>query len=394
MKVAWTSVYNAKNPNAYGDSRGYHEAKSLENQSVSVEYLGPLQIPLQYKPLLYLKSRFQNNRFMKPNNRRWYSIERYTPLVKDYAKQISKKLSKLNDVDIVCSGPHPYSQPVAYLECDQPIVIWTDGLFADTLNFYPDFFKEKICQESIEDGIANEKSALSRCKLLILASEWAAQGAIKHYHIEHSKIRVVPWGANIECKNTINTIKEIVDSRSTNQCKLLFLGFDWFRKRGDIALQVAKELNQAGLNTELTVVGASPILDEPIPRYVKFIGSINKTTEKGLNQLFKLLAESHFLILPTLADASPYALPEAGAFGLPCLTTDVGGIPTMIRDDINGKKFSVEASTEEYCTYISNLFYDYSQYKSLALSSFHEYESRLNWPVAGRTVKKLLTELI
>lgn len=395
MKVAWATVYNAKSSNAYGDSRGHYEAKSLEDQSVSVEYLGPLQIPKLYKPLFYVKKRLHDNRFMKRSNSRWYAYDRSTLLVKDYAKQISNKLSKLNDVDIVCSGPHPYSQPVAYLECDQPIAIWTDGLFASTLDFYPDFSRDKICQESIKEGIANERAALSRAKLLIYASEWAAQGAIKHYQVDPSIIRIVPWGANFECKNTVDDIKEIIDSRPSDQCKLLFFGFDWSRKRGDIALQVAKELNRAGLNTKLTVVGNPPKnLGDPVPGFVKFIGAIDKTKKDGLNQLFKLMAESHFLILPTLADASPYALPEACAFGLPCLTTDVGGIPTMIRDDINGKKFAVNANIEDYCTYISNLFPNFSQYKNLALSSFHEYESRLNWSVAGQTVKKHLEDLI
>jgi glycosyltransferase involved in cell wall biosynthesis len=229
--------------------------------------------------------------------------------------------------------------------------------------------------------------------MLIYASEWAANGAIRHYQADPAKIRIVPWGANFECTNTIHDIRGIVDSRPKDRCKLFFFGFDWQRKRGDFALEVARRLNQSGLKTELTAATIAPTLDEPIPDFVKFI-TINKTTKPGLNQLFRVLSESHFLILPTLADASPYALPEACAFGLPCLTTDVGGIPTMIRDDINGRAFSVKAGVENYCSYISDLFANYSQYESLAFSTFHEYESRLNWSTAGQTVKKLLEELI
>jgi hypothetical protein len=72
----------------------------------------------------------------------------------------------------------------------------------------------------------------------------------------------------------------------------------------------------------------------------------------------------------------------------------VGGIPTIIKDDVNGKVFSKEANIANYCTYISNLFSNYSEYKHLALSSFNEYQCRLNWSVAGKTVKNLLTELV
>jgi hypothetical protein len=44
----------------------------------------------------------------------------------------------------------------------------------------------------------------------------------------------------------------------------------------------------------------------------------------------------------------------------------------------------------EYCEYIYNIFTNYHQYKELALSAFNEYESRLNWRVAGQKVRDLL----
>jgi len=37
---------------------------------------------------------------------------------------------------------------------------------------------------------------------------------------------------------------------------------------------------------------------------------------------------------------------------------------------------------------------NYSEYQNLALSAFHEYESRLNWKVAGEKIKELLTTII
>jgi hypothetical protein len=47
----------------------------------------------------------------------------------------------------------------------------------------------------------------------------------------------------------------------------------------------------------------------------------------------------------------------------------------------------------EYCEYIYNIFTNYNQYKQLALSAFNEYESRLNWRVAGQEVRDLLMTL-
>lgn len=385
MKIAYVTTYDATDRNAFG-GHVYYMAQSLKSQSISLEYIGPLTQKYSYKFVFRVKEYFYN-RLLKKR----YTRSRDRILLKDYARQISRKLCGLN-VDIVFSPMSPGSQPIAYLECDQPIVIWTDATLAGVIGFYPSF--SNLCKETIKDGKANERSALSRCSLAIYTSEWAAQTAIEHYQIDPSKVKVIPFGPLVECDRDLGDVRKIVDSRPSNKCKLLFLGRLWHRKGGDIAFQVAKELNESGLNTELTVVGCHPIIDEPLPGFVRSLGYISKSTQEGANEINRLLAESHFLVLPTRADCTPFVFSEACSFGLPCISTNVGGISTIIRDDVNGKIFSKDASNEEYCTYISNLFSDKSQYKKLALSSFNEYQSRLSWSAAGQAVKKLLMDLI
>jgi glycosyltransferase involved in cell wall biosynthesis len=185
-----------------------------------------------------------------------------------------------------------------------------------------------------------------------------------------------------------------VDSRPTNKCKLLFLGGEWGRKGGEIAVQVAEELNSHGLQTELTIAGCWPILGRPLPRCVRAVGYIDKTTREGLQEINALLAETHLLILPTKAESFGHVFPEANSFGVPCVTTAVGGVPTAVRDGVNGKTISVNAPISEYCTYICGLMSHYDQYRELALASFHEFESRLNWSVAGAEMKRVLTEIV
>jgi glycosyltransferase involved in cell wall biosynthesis len=67
---------------------------------------------------------------------------------------------------------------------------------------------------------------------------------------------------------------------------------------------------------------------------VKFLGYISKSTQEGSEQIDRLLSDAHFLMLPTRADCTPYVIPEANSFGLPCITTNVGGIPTMVKDHV------------------------------------------------------------
>jgi glycosyltransferase involved in cell wall biosynthesis len=235
-----------------------------------------------------------------------------------------------------------------------------------------------------------ERLALQKSKLAIYSSDWAAQSAIDDYGADPERVKVVPFGSNTDSPFDSETIKDVIASRKSDRCKLLFLTVDWERKRGDVAYQVAKKLNQAGLKTELTVVGCQPKIAEPLPDFVKALGFISKSTKKGKQKIQKLIMDSHFLIVPTLADCTPIVFCEANSLGVPCLSTTVGGIPTMIHNGVNGQLFDKNAHVFEYCDYITNLFINYSNYQNLALSAFEEYESRLNWRVAGQKVKELL----
>ena len=110
-----------------------------------------------------------------------------------------------------------------------------------------------------------------------------------------------------------------------------------------------------------------------------------------MTQLFQ---ESHFLFLPSRAEAYGIAFCEASAFGLPSLTSYVGGIPSAVRDNVNGMTFALDAPAETYCNYIMDLMRNYSRYEELALSAFNEYQTRLNWRVATQHVKQLIQEIL
>ncbi|BDA72013.1 glycosyl transferase group 1 [Calothrix sp. PCC 7716] len=360
----------------------YYIAQTLKQQSIPLEYLGPLKDKFFLKAMRKSKHHFNDFFYRKR-----YLKDPEPIILKEYAKQVYQKLSEIK-TDIVFSIT---PNPIAYLECDQPKVFWADSTFAAMLNFYPHY--SNLCKETIKHGHLVENLVLQKCQLAIYASEWAARSAIEDYNADPSKVKVVPFGANLENHQSFDEIKDLIESRPSNKCKLLFLGVDWFRKGGDIAFEVTKALNQSGLDTELTIVGCKPIIDEPLPSYVKHLGFISKSTREGQQKISQLLADSHFLILPSRAECFGVVFCEASSFGVPSLATKAGGIPTAVTDNVNGKLFTLDANINEYCKYISDLFINYSEYKKLALSSFHEYKSRLNWTIAGQTVKNLLMNL-
>ncbi|WAL62766.1 glycosyltransferase family 4 protein [Thermocoleostomius sinensis] len=380
MKIAYVTTYNAQDVHQWSGT-GYYIARSLSEQSILLDYIGPLQDRWSHKVVRKIKRHYH-----ELSGKR-YLRDPEPIILKDYAQEVSQKLAKVRS-DIVFSVT---SNPIAYLESQKPIVFYADATFAGLNRSYPHY--SQLCQETVRDWHRMEQLALQKSNLAIFASDWAAQTAIEHYNADPDKVKVVPFGANLENSLSLSEVQEIIKARSNHVCKLIFLGVDWARKGGDIALKVAELLNASGLKTELTIVGCEPDSGDSYPDFVRPLGFISKATQGGKEKIAHLLADSHFLILPTRAECYGLVFCEANAMGVPCVATAVGGVPTIIKNDINGRLFAPAADISEYCQYITAVFTDYDRYQALALSAFNEYRTRLNWSVAGKTIKRLLMDL-
>lgn len=207
------------------------------------------------------------------------------------------------------------------------------------------------------------------------------------------KVKVVPFGANIEHNFSYDSIKEMVQKRSTKECNLLFLGVNWHRKGGPLALKVTQKLNEIGIKTNLHVIGIRKIPITPLPDFLIDHGFISKSTVEGREKMIRIMSKCHFLFLPTKAEHYGLVFCEANSLGIPSISTNVGGIPTIIKNDINGRMFDLSATENEYTNYISSVFSNPTKYRELALSSFQEFKGRLNWEVAGNSIYKLLQQL-
>jgi glycosyltransferase involved in cell wall biosynthesis len=378
MKIAYITTYDSSDIHAWS-GLGNHILRALQDVGFETENLGNLRERKNRLWMSILKKAYYTKLRSK-----LYLRDREKTILMDYSAQVKKKLTSVH-YDIVFS---PGTIPIAYLETEKPIVFWTDSTFAGMIDFYPSF--TNLCAETIKNGNNMEQAALSKCRIAIYSSEWAANTAIQNYDVDPAKVNVVPFGANIRCNRTLEDIHNIVEHKSYDSCKLLFVGLDWYRKGGDKALEVSNLLNQRGLKTELHIAGCNPAVD--LPKFVKQHGFISKKHEKDRKRLEKLFSEAHFLILPSRAECCAIVFAEASSFGLPSLTTRVGGIPTAIEEGRNGWTFPLDGTAKEYCDYIERYMSSKADYRELALSSFKEYSERLNWSSAGKNVYDLIQE--
>ena len=176
--------------------------------------------------------------------------------------------------------------------------------------------------------------------------------------------------------------------------QFLFVGVEWERKGGDKAVAVVAELNRRGYPSELIVVGCDP---RPggvkLPDFVKIEGFLNKRTPEGIARLNQLYRSTLFFLMPSLADATPLVFCEAGAYGVPALSTITGGIPSIIENGVNGCLFPPDSAPGDFADFvIANIAP--ARYRQLALGALTTYESKLNWQTSGAKIKSLIDRVV
>jgi glycosyltransferase involved in cell wall biosynthesis len=388
LSVACTTVYDARDSSGFS-GRVFEPLQAINRLVDTMYFLGPLPATGLTARILRAKAQY----YRRIGDKTYYPLRDHL-LARSHAVKLSRWLSEIK-VDVVLSPMAGGSQPIAYLECKQPIVMWTDATFAGVVDFYAEYGQDKLCRETLRDAIENERAALNRASLLVYWSEWAGQSAIREYGIDPGKVRVIsPGPACPAVFSSFDQARSIISARPKTRCRLLFVGMEWDRKGGNVALEVAKRLNAGGLETELSIVGSRPDSGDALPEFVQPIGYLDRRSRSAARTLNELFINSHFLILPSRAEAFGLVFSEASSFAVPSLATNVGGIPTAVRSGINGQTFSLEADPNEYCTYVSDMFADYRRYQELALSSFGEFKRRLNNEVAARTLVKAMAELV
>lgn len=378
MRVAFVTTHDPRDIR-YWSGTPYYMSRSLEEARLEVCYISPLQ----KKVNLPVVVRWAYHRYI---SRRPHHSDREPYVSAGYARQIEKRLRSLHP-DVILSTS---TLPIARLDTTVPLILWTDATFDGMLNYYPGW--TGLSEDMILKGHRTEQEALSRCTRAVYCSDWARETAARYYTIKSDRLRVVPFGANLECDRALEDVKCLIRARSGNCCRLLFIGQEWYRKGGDLAVSVATKLNQRGIPTKLTIIGCIP--PNPVPPFVSVQGFISKSTRGGRMRLDQAFASSHFCLVPSRAECLAVAITESASFGVPTIAARTGGIPTIVTDRENGRLCAPESYVEEAVASIQELLCNWAAYERLAQASFEVYEGRLNWRVSAQKMTQLMMEVV
>jgi glycosyltransferase involved in cell wall biosynthesis len=283
----------------------------------------------------------------------------------------------------------PSSNMVAYLQTALPMVFCADATFTQVLDSYEEY--SNCSPDYLARGHEQERRALARCAAAVYPSEWAARSAVADYGADPRKVHVIPFGANVSAP-PFAEIAAAVETKPAVPFRILFIGRDWKRKGGDTVLAACRIAQARGVPLQLDFVGLDEI-PEALPEFAINHGLLKKSDPVKREKFESLLRAAHLVFVPSRAECYGMTFCEAAAYGVPSLTTDVGGIPTIVRRGVTGFSLPAASPASAYADAIEQCHADPAAYQALALSSRRTYDAELNWDAFGARLVEVLEQV-
>ena len=244
MRLGFVSIQDASNVSAWSGIP-FQILKQLRAQKVDVQVLSPLSTRAKYL-LSPAKA------FAKVNKS--LTLDHFPFVLRAYAKQIERFVGD-HSIDVVFS---PSTIPITLLDCGKPIITWTDAVFHAMNDYYSGAFTN-MTQSAVRRGKWQEETALRNCCIAAYSSAWAVDGARRI--TDPDKLRVLPFGSSLPVSHNAEDVARLAAEKRTRRrrkCELLFVGVDWERKGGAIALKTAELLNEAGIKRRCGWLALNP----------------------------------------------------------------------------------------------------------------------------------------
>tara|TARA_A100000171_G_C2139299_1_gene153342 strand:+ start:6860 stop:8056 length:1197 start_codon:yes stop_codon:yes gene_type:complete len=361
-KRSWSGIY-------------YRMSEALKNEFSLVTHLGPVKLSkinsIQMRLQLLLFKFWHLIRFQKKGKSMQNHIRS-----KFYGQYFDKRLMDSN-VDIIFAPTA--SIEIAHLKSNIPICYFSDTSFSQIWDYYDSLSNLSLKERKMGNEI--EQAAMSKSKTQVFPSHWALDFAKSHYHAKNAF--VAKMGANINSDPEIKT-KESVKDRSIN---MLFVGVDWKRKGGDIALETLDKLIHKGYDVKLTVCGCIPPTEHPQMVVIPFL---DKNKKEDMLAFQKLFEQADLYFMPTRAECYGIVFCEANAYGLPVISTDTGGVSSIVENGVNGFLLSQEAKSDQYCEVIERLITEDGLLAKMSETALIKYKAELNWSSWGKEMRKIL----
>lgn len=162
--------------------------------------------------------------------------------------------------------------------------------------------------------------------------------------------QVIPMGIDTDYFRPHTPSDKLMKKYNLDKFTILFVG-RLTEVKGIVYLcEAAKHLHDSGYSFKLIIVGEGPLRNH-ITRYIKLNnlqGKIILTGWIDVSELPQYYSIASVVVGPSLSEAQGIAFLEALSSGVPVLASDVGGVPDIIIDGLNGFLLRPKSSQDIY----------------------------------------------
>ena len=197
--------------------------------------------------------------------------------------------------------------------------------------------------------------------------------------ISKEKIRFIP-----NCVSKINLQKEITKK---NELIISTIGNLRKNKNHKFFIDIIQRVQEKVPKVRAWIIG-QPVPDEPnlkkeLENYIKSKELQNVVTLLGFqSNTIKYIKESSIFVMTSLSEGTPNSILEAMSFGIPVVSSNVGGIPDIINSNKNGFLFEPK-DIDGFVNIIINLLND--EYFRIRIgNSGKKYVEEYHYPALGK----------
>jgi len=206
---------------------------------------------------------------------------------------------------------------------------------------YPDWLLRWLYYSAVH---SLESRKLHRLKLLVANSQYTANTIINTYPKAASKVRLCYKSVDIERYHEIYNRRK-ASPPDPSRPIILFIGSNMYRKGVPDLIKAAPGVIKEHPQAKFIIVGE----DKSVDRLKRMCDDLKVACNfefagwQSQETLLSYYQQTTVFVMPSLTEALGVTFLEAMAAGVPVIGSNVGGIPEIIHDGINGLLVPVES---------------------------------------------------
>ncbi|ENZ34382.1 hypothetical protein HMPREF1084_01671 [Clostridium butyricum 60E.3] len=189
----------------------------------------------------------------------------------------------------------------------------------------------------------------------------------------------------------VNCVSRKVD----NNFNIIFIGYLEKRKGVDVLIKSIPYLKKQDKNINVYICGDGPEKSN-LETLVKKLGLCEMVNFEGWIDIYKkkeILKKANLLVFPSRNEGLPMAILESLGYGIPVISTNVGSIADVIKENYNG--YFVEIGDYENIAKLTNVLIENEEkYKEMSKNAFDSIMNSYEEGKYFNDIKKLYFKLV